>query len=97
MHSRRGFLFAAASFLAAPAIVRATSIMPVKSFSTDVLDSSTDDLVVKSTERYAYGFIGRGLWLDLEAAYNDASARPSNLELKRMADDLAELIKCPGT
>ena len=28
--SRRGFLFAAASFLAAPAIVRAASLMPVK-------------------------------------------------------------------
>lgn len=67
--NRRGFLRGAATFLAAPAIVRVASLMPVVSY--DPLDELVaeserlglyDDfdpslLRIKATERFAYGWI----------------------------------------
>lgn len=69
--SRRSFLFAAAGVIAAPAIVRAVSLMPVKALINDLLphptfigtpicplvgDFSADNLIVRSTERYVIGY-----------------------------------------
>lgn len=60
--TRRGFLAGMASLLAAPAIVRASSLMQIVVPSQWVepglysLEFSTDDLLVKGTERFSYGY-----------------------------------------
>ncbi len=78
--NRRELLTGLGALLAAPAIVRASNIMPVKSFAdADVYEIWKDsDLVVKATERMG------PMWIDerlLEGAYIDDQGR---LMLPRM-------------
>jgi len=51
---RRRFLTVAASLLAAPAIVRASSLMPIKAVDFGACDFSTENMIVKMTERYSW-------------------------------------------
>jgi hypothetical protein len=50
---RRKFLTGLFGLVAAPAVVKASSLMPVKSV---VEDFTTDGLLVSATERYTYGY-----------------------------------------
>ncbi len=56
--SRRSFLFGASAFLAAPAIVRVSALMPISVPKTAwyLDDFSTDMLRVRATERYGMGY-----------------------------------------
>jgi hypothetical protein len=51
---RRGFLLGLGAALAAPAIVKAESLM--KLWVPPAADFSTDYLLIKSTERFAFGW-----------------------------------------
>ena len=55
--NRRGFLRGAGALLAAPAIVRASSLMPVRVLAADVneIAFTTDNLIVKCYERFQVG------------------------------------------
>lgn len=46
--TRRGFLIGAATLLAAPAIVRASSIMPVKAFNSEPACSGSIETIISS-------------------------------------------------
>jgi len=55
--NRRGFLMGVAGFLAAPAIVRAGSLMPVKTFT----DEMNFELLLAADDTYDIGCSGRTL------------------------------------
>lgn len=60
--ARRSFLTGLASALAAPAIVRAGSLMPVKALKPELvygweLNINTDTLLVKGYERYSQAWV----------------------------------------
>lgn len=74
MIDRRSFLRAALFVAAAPIIVRASSLMPVRALTADVLDTEfvTEILLWKGIERYSFGiaewrssFGSGGVWNEL--------------------------------
>jgi len=65
MIARRNFLLGLGAAIAAPAIVRAGSLMPVKALPADLMatDLDVENLLPLAHERYAYA------WLDSRAIY----------------------------
>lgn len=62
---RRSFIKGLVSFVAAaPAVVKASSLMPVKALPSEF---DLDNLLVKATERYSYGYVDSRLL----AAFNE--------------------------
>ena len=58
--SRRGLIIGGvATLIAAPAIVRAASLMPVKLFD----DFDVNNLLVNASERYSFGYTDMRAWL----------------------------------
>jgi len=72
---RRGFLKGLAALVAAPAIVRAASIMPVRTpkLVVPAADFSTDSILIKSYARYAIS------WTDWRAVYSSFPTQHSAL------------------
>jgi len=69
---RRKFLFGLGSAVAAPAVVRITNVMPVKS----LIDFNIDNLLVLASEHYVYGYtqIAMGYSITREVINDDLFA-----------------------
>lgn len=93
---RRSFISGLAAALAAPAVVRAANIMPVRTpvllrdavlRHISVYDVTQDQLITRLDVRYGY-FTVRAGWIDClgpEEEYNAAVARSAALEADRRA------------
>lgn len=57
IYTRRSFLTLAAGLIAAPAIVRATNIMPVRSIDMCGTELFTDLFPFPSAQKYVYRFV----------------------------------------
>lgn len=70
IRTRRGFLAGLGALLAAPAIVRASSLMPVKMLAIDydITDTgfTTENLIIRGYERFLIG------WYDPSAVFGTA-------------------------
>jgi hypothetical protein len=95
--NRRGFLSGIIALAAAPAIVRAGSLMPVKVMPEEWCDFTTANMTVKAYDRYAFGYRERGNWFlitDLntltveERAISDRIVQQNRDARERMAADI---------
>ena len=77
---RRGFLKGLAALVAVPAIVRATSLMPVKkaaeALGMNDAEFATSDLLVRGYERFSFSYVDwRGLYLSFPTQHDAVFAR----------------------
>lgn len=81
--NRRGFLAGIIAAAAAPAIVRVASIMPVKVMPVDLMgDFTTDNLIVKATERYSLYHTDNRVFADLTEEALEAALRDIRSQVK---------------